>query len=93
MALERMGVIRLGSSETIFTAFNCSDGAGTIDSEVDGRKNWLATFSAFPPSLVFAASLDGLEIVEGEGVEGIPSLANCYLRLAENLEGDLDDCL
>ena len=39
MALERMGVIRLGSSETIFTAFNCSDGAGTIDLEVDGRKN------------------------------------------------------
>ena len=39
MALERMGVIGLGSSETIFTEFNCSDGAGTIDSEVDGRKN------------------------------------------------------
>ena len=31
--------------------------------------------------------------VEGVEVEGGPPLANCYLLLVGNLEGDLDDCL
>ena len=62
----------------------------------------LITFNALPPSLVFAASLEGVEAeeVEVEGVEvggveveGGPPLVNCYLLLVWNLEGDLDDCL
>ena len=62
----------------------------------------LITFNALPPSLVFAASLEGMEAeeveagrvgVEGVEVEGGPPLVNCYLLLVWNLEGDLDDCL